>query len=103
MHTGIRNLLAGFCLLPLLAAGESKPENAVYDWQIKHLMQPDGRQLQLEQQRQQVFIYEGLKLSDVELALDDHFNRIQHMMFIGTRLPPSAGGGAERTEQDGCE
>ena len=53
-------------------------------WQLKRLLQPSPKHLHAEQ-RGQIFIYDGLFEQDVESALTDHFNRIEHMMFIRTK------------------
>lgn len=83
--------------LPVIAE-----ETAVYLWQKKRLLTPTESTVQDEKEKQKVFIYEGLTLADVEKALDQHFDRVEHMMFVSTILPPTAAG-VLRTEEDGCE
>ena len=78
-------------------------DSAVYQWQMKRLMQPDDQALSKEQEDQSIFIYENLRLADVEKALDEHFARMENMMFIRTLLPPTAAGGEPEREQDGCD
>ena len=97
----LRIILAVF-LVGSSAAIKSE-ESAVYQWQIKRLMQPGEQVIVREKQRQSVFIYENLKLADIEKALDEHFARMENMMFIGTLLPPTSAGGLPTKEQDGCD
>lgn len=82
-----------------LAAEE---ETAAYKLQYKHLMNPSDNIRQKEIEKQSVYIYEGMKLPDVQNAMDNQFDRIENMMFILTRLPPTASGG-QNTEKDGCD
>jgi hypothetical protein len=80
-------LTLGFLLLPLAGwAGNT----SVYQWQIARLMTPTVEQ-QKREQSGHVFIYEGLKDKDIELALDTQHNRIEYMMFVNTI----------RTDEDG--
>jgi len=78
-------------------------ETAAYHWQINRLMQPSEQEISKEKEKQQVFIYENLKLEDVEQALNANFDRIENMMFIGTILAPAAAGGEPQKEEDGCD
>ncbi len=86
----------------ILSASVFAEESAVYLWQKERLMNPNKTTLQMERQKNQVFIYEGLTLSDVEKALDKNFDRVEHMMFVGTVLPPTADGTYQK-EEDGCD
>ena len=47
-----------------------------------------------------VVIYDGLKSADVEKAMEQEFDRIEHMMFIRTQVPTEDGGYQE--DDDGC-
>ena len=101
MHTFL--FITTVLLLTLFSATLLAEESAVYQWQIKRLMSPDDRTLAKEKSQSVVFIYENLKLSDVEKALDEHFSRMENMMFVGTLLPPTAAGGVPQKEEDGCD
>jgi hypothetical protein len=49
-----------------------------------------------------VYIYDSLEAGEVDAALDQHFGRIQNMMFIRIHhLPPNGTGPAE-VEDDDC-
>ena len=52
-------------------------------WQLRRLMQPTPPELAREA-KGEVFIYENLKDTEVKAALDASFDRIEHMMFVGT-------------------
>jgi hypothetical protein len=52
-------------------------------WQMRRLMQPTPAELNREA-KGEVFIYENLKDTEVKAALDANFDRMDHMMFIGT-------------------
>ena len=96
------NALLPVLLVTGLSASIHAEESAVYQWQKKRLLYPSENTVQTEKQAQKVFIYEGLKLEDVEKALDQHFDRVEHMMFVGTLLPPTSAG-LRQTEEDGCD
>jgi hypothetical protein len=83
-------------------------ETAMMDWQIKQLFQP-GNYRDSQEKQGRVFIYAGLKSSDVMRAMDEHFDRIQSMMFTGTVVTDNKGNpvrdpetGGVIVEEDGC-
>jgi hypothetical protein len=79
-------------------------ESAAYQMQYSHLMNPSESTLKSEQVRQSVYIYEGMKLADVEKAMDSQFDRVENMMFVQTRVPARTGeSDAETTQKDGCD
>ena len=78
-------------------------------WQQRRLEQPTTAELQWERSGH-VMIYEGMTDREVELALEDHFNRVQSMMFINTVITDDKGNplkdpesGEVVTEKDGCD
>lgn len=72
------------------------------DWQMQRLMEPSAAQ-RAQEMRGSVVIYDGLESSLVATAMDEHFDRIQNMMFVRIHhLPPSGAGGAV-IEDDGCD
>lgn len=76
---------------------------AVADWQLQRLMAPTPAQL-LAENAGHVEIYEDLEAGTVGDAMDQHFERIQNMMFVRIHhLPPPGAGGAAHVEDDGCE
>ena len=78
-------------------------------WQQRRLEQPTTAELQWERSGH-VMIYEGMTDREVELALEDHFNRVQSMMFVNTVVTDDKGNpvkdpesGEVVTENDGCD
>ena len=66
------------------------PDRALHDWPVRRLMQPSPYELKKER-RGSVYIYDGLTEREVETALDTNFDRIQHMMFMGTVRTDASG------------
>ncbi len=69
-------------------------------WQMKQLFEPSPMQLAMEKSRSRVVIYDGLPETAVERAMEEQFDRIEHMMFIGIR-PISPDGEVE--VDDDCD
>lgn len=96
LHTG-EAILGGF--LVVSSSGAQTPDQNLHGWQVRRLMQPSATELKKEHGGS-VYIYDGLAEHEVDLALDAHFERIEHMMFIGTvRAGPDGG---TVLESDGC-
>ena len=74
---------ATFVLLLLAATSGaySKEMDLLYEFQLDQLLDPSEEQLEMEKDGQ-VFIYDGLKESDIKLALDQQQHRMHSMMFI---------------------
>jgi len=94
-HPSIPGLMAGVLSLlsvaaPTLAMAQDV-DQALHDWQLRRLMQPLPHELEKERSGS-VYIYDGLTEPEVERGLNAHFDRIQHMMFMGT---VKTGGGGE--------
>lgn len=78
-------------------------------WQEKMLFNPAPAMLEMEASRHRVMIYEGLKDVQVSMAMEQQFDRIEHMMFIGTVVTDQRGEsvidpetGSALLENDGC-
>jgi hypothetical protein len=69
------------------------------DWQLQLLLEPSEQQLRVED-KGRVVIYDGLKSTEIDKALDQQFERIEHMMFIRTQVAAPEGGYAQ--VDDGC-
>jgi hypothetical protein len=78
--------------VPLLSDAEDS-------FQRNALFNPGKAVLQAEA-RGRVMIYDGLDETVVERALDEQFERIEHMMFTRTRHTEPDG--AVSVENDGC-
>jgi hypothetical protein len=94
------------CAAPAGAAEDSAQTN-LEQWQLRRLNEPTERERAHEREGN-VYIYDGLNAREVDQALSTHFDRIEYMMFVGTRKTGStdevnshADGDAE-TESPGC-
>jgi len=96
--------------LVMLAVIVTHPAAASADsWQEKLLFSPTPAQLTMEESRDRIMIYEGLKDVQVAEAMDSQFDRIEHMMFTGTVVTDDQGEvlideetGNAVIEDDGC-
>lgn len=87
-------------LTGLLLAQQMPSAGAEDSFQRQVLFSPTQGQLQAEA-RGRVMIYDGLDEAVVERALDEHFERMEHMMFLRTRHQEPEGGFSY--EDDGCD
>ena len=62
------------------------------------LHQPSAA-LRASEKRGRITIYDRIPVSEVELALDQQFERIDSMMFVRTQYPVADGG----VEDDDCD
>lgn len=69
--------------LPFAYAGDLDTDQGLHDWQLRRLMQPTQHELRNEGLGR-VYVYDGLTDREVERALNEHFGRIEFMMFMGT-------------------
>ncbi|MGA7950173.1 MAG: hypothetical protein WCA45_08470 [Thiobacillaceae bacterium] len=65
------------------AAQSDEADKNLHDWQVRRLMQPTTQERRGEQSGK-VYIYDGLTDKEVDRALDQHFDRMEAMMFVGT-------------------
>ncbi|WP_455366514.1 hypothetical protein [Kaarinaea lacus] len=73
--------VVGFLLCSSVMAMQDGGLDLMYEFQMDQLMEPSDEQLRLEKEGY-VFIYDGLKESDIQLALDRYQDRMGSMMFI---------------------
>jgi hypothetical protein len=83
---------------------------AADSWQEKMLFNPTPAQLDVEQSRDRIMIYHGLKDVQIAEAMEQQFDRIEHMMFTGTVVTDDEGQtvvdpdtGEALVEDDGCD
>jgi len=95
--------------LVIISAILSRPVTAAGSWQEKILFNPTPAQIQMEEERQRVMIYEGLTDVQVTQAMEQQFERVEHMMFTGTVVTDTEGEvvvdpdtGKPEVEDDGC-
>jgi hypothetical protein len=103
---GCRRLVLGLalasgtlmCSVPVAAA-----ETSLEQWLLRRLNDPTERERAHEREGN-VYIYDGLTDREVDLALNKHFERIEYMMFVGTRKTDSSNTPDDRaeTESPGC-
>ena len=76
------------------------PSQAYDEYQYKVLFSPTAEILEAET-RGSVMIYDGLRYATVMRAMDEQFNRIENMMFVGTIV--ESDDGELEYEEDGCD
>jgi hypothetical protein len=91
-----------------LATGIACAETDYREWQLDRIHSPTPQQLAREQAGR-VTIYDGLRDTDVERAMETRFDRIPSMMFVRTVVTDQAGNpvddkktGGKATEDDDC-
>jgi len=88
--TRILIAVLGSLLAAPLVSQAGPEEDAYYQYQLKRLFHPSTQQIQWERDGG-VFIYTGLKASDVERALKEQGSRMDAMMFVKTIHTTPAG------------
>ncbi|MGD2075373.1 MAG: hypothetical protein PVG38_10705 [Gammaproteobacteria bacterium] len=76
-------LLCSTALASIAMAG-SADDSTDDKFQVNALFEPSDAQLRAEAEGR-VMIYDGLESDIVEHALDEEFDRLEHMMFINIR------------------
>jgi hypothetical protein len=111
MNRTSKQLLNGIlpCLLAGFTAAATADEDRMRNWQLSLLFSPGEQQLKVED-KGRVMIYDGLYSADINRALDNQFDRIEHMMFTNTIVTDESGEprrdpqtGLLLVEEDGCE
>lgn len=73
------------------AAADRSPElTNLEKWQLRRLFLPNEREREHES-KGNVYIYEGLTDRQVEDAMSRHFDRIEYMLFLGTKRTDESG------------
>ena len=98
----LSRLMSIALLMGTMLAPHARAADANDSFQYNALFNPTPAQLKAED-RGRVMIYDGLDNAVVEHALDEQFDRIEHMMFIRTRQSSSDEDDDENiVEDDGC-
>lgn len=103
--------LAAACLLIILPveAAQSRDLGPIFEnWQLERLFNPGAQQL-AQEKKGMIFIYDGLKSSDIDQVMNSQFDRIDNMMFTRTIITNEKGEpkrhrktGQMMIEDDGC-
>jgi len=73
------------------AAADLSPQvTDLEKWQLRRLFLPNEREREHES-KGNVYIYEGLTDRQVEDAMSRHFDRIEYMLFLGTKRTDESG------------
>jgi hypothetical protein len=81
-----RCLVSLILMLPWLEGQSAAAEG----FQERRLLAPTAAEERLERQGR-VHIYDGLHEETVDRAMDTQFDRVQNMMFVGTRYTTETG------------
>lgn len=80
----------------------------VSEIELRRLFEPTQAELSAEQEGR-IYIYDGLRDTDIQRALEEEFNRVENMMFIRTIKTDKEGEikrdeetGEVEVEDDGC-
>jgi len=84
----LRTIVVGIQIVTGFGGAAVASDDADYYWQM--LFEPSDQQLQLENLGQ-VIVYNGIKSSDIDFAMDTYFDRIDNMMFVNTVLTNEEG------------
>ena len=100
--TGTRShIILIVLLMSALLAPHAWAADADDGFQYNALFSPSPAQLKAEDHGR-VMIYDGLDNAVVERALDEQFDRIEHMIFIHTRQSSSDDDEEDTAGDDGC-
>lgn len=95
-----------FVLLAVAAAAGQAAD--VTDIELRRLLEPTPSEL-AQEEIGRIYIYDGLRDVDIDHAMRDHFDRVEHMMFIRTKKTDQDGvpkrkeeTGEVMLEDDGC-
>ena len=111
MNRNILNSLVLCLTLGVFSLPESawSGEDRMHQWQLSLLYNPSEQQLKVER-RGRVMIYDGMHRAEIDRALGEQFDRIEHMMFVNTVVTDAQGKpvtdpetGELMVEADGCD
>jgi len=95
-------LLPALLLLAVSADATAASPFKYDSWQERRLMEPKPQELQSEAHGK-VFIYDGLEATTVDRAMDQHFDRIDNMMFTRVQHPAPSADEPAYVVDDGCD
>lgn len=92
--------LIGSLFLGFMTCAAADDDQAIHDWQMQMLLEPTPAQLDMEQRKKRVFIYSRIRDSDISRAMDQQFDRIEHMMFVNTLVAKNREPTPKKTNED---
>jgi hypothetical protein len=109
MDRMIHSLLIVLAMSSLFSNSTMAGDDPARNWQLSLLFNPGEQQYKMEN-RGRVFIYDGLRDTEVERALDEQYDRVESMMFVNTVITDEDGEplrdkntGEMLVENDGCD
>ena len=109
MDSKIHSILIVLAMSSLFSNSTLADDDPARNWQLSLLFDPGEQQYDMER-RGRVFIYDGLRDTEVERALDEQYDRVESMMFINTVITDEKGEplrdkdtGEMLVENDGCD
>ena len=100
LKTGSTCRIVAGLLTGMLLATVAITAGAEDSFQYKALFSPSNAQQRAEA-RGHIMIYDGLDNAVVERAMDEQFDRVEHMMFVRTRNTKPDG--EVSYDDDGCD
>ena len=109
MNSKIKNVLFILAISSVFSHSVLADDDPQQSWQLSILFNPGDHQYEMER-RGRVFIYDGLRDTVIEQALDEQYDRIEGMMFVNTVVTDKDGvpltdpeTGELLVENDGCD
>lgn len=109
MNTKINNVFIILAMSLVFSHSALADDERQQSWQMSLLFNPGDHQYEMEH-RGRVFIYDGLRDTVVEQALDEQYDRMDSMMFVNTVVTDDDGvpmtdpeTGELLVENDGCD
>ena len=109
MNSKINNVLFILAISSVFSHSVLADDDLQQRWQLSLLFNPGDHQYEIER-RGRVVIYDGLRDTVIEQALDEQYDRIEGMMFVNTVVTDEDGvpltdpeTGELLVENDGCD
>jgi len=109
MNRKINNALFILAVSSVFSQSTLAGDDPQQSWQLSLLFNPGDHQHEMERSGR-VFIYDGLRDTVIEQALDEQYDRIEGMMFVNTVVTDDNGvpltdpeTGELVVEDDGCD
>jgi hypothetical protein len=109
MNRIINNVLIILAMSSVFSQSTLAGDDQQQSWQLSLLFNPGDHQHEMERSGR-VFIYDGLRDTVIEKALDEQYDRIEGMMFVNTVVTDDDGApltdpetGEVLVENDGCD